>query len=97
MQRFLLHSVVTKLTRTSLAIKTSSYNFMTINGKAKVIALLYKGTLTRMLTWGKKRFKDNRRKKRSKQKPKKIKERIGVGKVCNFTNFIQFIKKLSNI
>jgi hypothetical protein len=44
---------------------------MTINGKAKVIALLYKGTLTRMLTWGKKRFKDNRRKKRrSKQKPK---------------------------
>jgi len=73
---------------------------MTINGKAKVIALLYKGTLTRMLTWGKKRFKDNIRKKRSKQKPKKIKERrerIGVGKVCNFTNFIQFIKKLSNI
>jgi hypothetical protein len=74
---------------------------MTINGKAKVIALLYKGTLTRMMTWGKKDLKITEERKeevnKSKKKKKRLRERIGVGKVCNFTNFIQLIKKLSNI
>jgi hypothetical protein len=49
---------------------------MTINGKAKVIALLYKGTLTRMLTWGKKDLKITEEKKEEVKKSQKKKKRM---------------------
>jgi hypothetical protein len=47
---------------------------MTINGKAKVIALLYKGTLTRMMTWGKKDLKITEERKEEVNKSKKKKK-----------------------
>jgi hypothetical protein len=48
---------------------------MTINGKAKVIALLYKGTLTRMLTWGKKDLKITEERKEEVNKSQKKKKK----------------------
>ena len=49
---------------------------MTINGKAKVTALLYKGTLTRMLTWGKKDLKITEERKEEVNKSQIKKKRM---------------------